>query len=168
MSDGNPSFYPESHQHIMYSEKGMKIIRPLWQLQDWQDPGQSMLFALKAKKQSDVFMSSSAYAQLSCLPSPLLYTRVFTYVHGNATLQWSSGNACWVSSPMSTERWSRGFKRAVWVKGLGLLNNVFSWCGLLEPLFQNCQSYLLSLKFHSEFSFVIFISHSSVQLTKWK
>ena len=28
------SCYPESSQYIMYSEKGTKIIRPLWQLQD--------------------------------------------------------------------------------------------------------------------------------------
>ena len=28
------SCYPESSQYIMYSEKGTKIIRPMWQLQD--------------------------------------------------------------------------------------------------------------------------------------
>ena len=28
------SCYPESSQYMTYSEEGMKIIRPLWQLQD--------------------------------------------------------------------------------------------------------------------------------------
>ena len=56
------SCYPQSSQYIMYSEKGTKIIRPLWQLQDWEKADQSMLFGTKIEK--DAFMSHSACAPL--------------------------------------------------------------------------------------------------------
>ena len=50
------SFYPESSQYIMYTEKGTKIIGPLWQLQDWESD-QSLLSAPPSTDWSVAFMS---------------------------------------------------------------------------------------------------------------
>ena len=51
------SCYPESSQYIMYSEKGTKIIRHLWQLQDWEKADQSVQSGPKSMDWSDAFMS---------------------------------------------------------------------------------------------------------------
>ena len=67
------SCYPESSQYIMYSEKGTKIIRPLWQLQDWEKADQSVLFSPNSSDWSDAFMSRPL-----SLPPPRVHMLGFT------------------------------------------------------------------------------------------
>ena len=94
------SCYPESSQYIMYSEKGMKIIGPLWQLvrlrKIWPisaiQPGQHGL--VRCMDWSDAFMSRP-----QSLPPPRVHV----------TFHWCQKHSAHSSAEIGSCRRSRSF-----------------------------------------------------------